>query len=49
MARTVIDKTLPEFDKHEPPAARSHLLTCFSKIWGIARRPFSTRDIYKEH
>ena len=50
MARTVIDKTLPEFDKHErPTAAKSPLLTCFTKIWGIARRPFSTRDIYREH
>ncbi len=33
MARTVIDKTLPEFDRHErPTGTKSHLLTCFTKM-----------------
>ena len=50
MARTVIDKTLPEFDRHErSTGAKFHLLTCFTKMWGIARHPFSTHGILREH
>jgi hypothetical protein len=50
MARAVIDKTLPEFDRHEQAAGtRSVLLNCFAKIWGIARRPFSPSDTDSAH
>jgi hypothetical protein len=50
MARTVIDRTLPDFDRCEPPnPGKSNVLNCLAKVWGLALRPFLRHDIYKEN
>jgi hypothetical protein len=50
MARTVIDRILPEFERDERSSkAKSRLVTRFTKMWGIARHPFSIRGLHRNH
>jgi len=48
LARMLIDRTLPEFDRLTPDS-RTHRTTYISKMLKLARRPLAVCNIFRQY